>query len=198
MCSGLRDSCGPNTSPTRSERSTWCFPGCAPSPRCCGHRRKSGITATSPGGSSHISSDWPCWSSTTVHSRTEGPPLREPPVRPPFTSRLIAPLLFSLSMPRASSAAPGALHRLARTPPMGRNRWNHFGCDVSEQLVRETADAIVASGMRDAVDQYVVIDDCWQLARHRCSRIVGDSGRCPCSMQPLAAYVHSHGLDFGI
>src|SRR5437016_13961139 len=87
---------------------------------------------------------------------------------------------------------------LARTPPMGWNSWNHFGCDVSAQLVRETADAIVASGMRDAVDQYVVIDDCWQLARHRCSRIVGDSGRCPCSMQPLAAYVHSHGLDFGI
>ncbi|PYP13406.1 MAG: alpha-galactosidase, partial [Gemmatimonadetes bacterium] len=69
-------------------------------------------------------------------------------MRPPFTSRLIAPLLFSLSMPSASSAVQGALHGLARTPPMGWNSWNHFGCDVSEQLVRETADAIVASGMR--------------------------------------------------
>ena len=49
---------------------------------------------------------------------------------------------------------------LARTPPMGWNSWNHFGCDVSAQLIREMADAMVASGMRDAGYQYVVIDDC--------------------------------------
>ena len=54
---------------------------------------------------------------------------------------------------------------LARTPPMGWNSWNHFGCDVSSQLIRETADAMVASGLRDAGYQYVVIDDCWQVAR---------------------------------
>ena len=31
---------------------------------------------------------------------------------------------------------------------MGWNSWNKFGCDVSETLIRETADAMVASGMK--------------------------------------------------
>jgi len=87
---------------------------------------------------------------------------------------------------------------LARTPPMGWNSWNHFGCDVSAQLIRETADAITASGMRDAGYQYVVIDDCWQVARDRSGRIVADSTRFPGGIKPLADYVHSKGLKFGI
>ena len=87
---------------------------------------------------------------------------------------------------------------LARTPPMGWNSWNHFGCDVSAQLIRETADAITASGMRDAGYQYVVIDDCWQVARDRAGRIVADSTRFPGGIKPLADYVHSKGLKFGI
>jgi len=120
-------------------------------------------------------------------------------VRPPFTtSRLIAPLLFSLSMPSASSAVQGALHGLARTPPMGWNSWNHFGCDVSEQLVRETADAIVASGMRDAGYHYVVIDDCWEVARDSSGTLVADSGRFPHGIKALADYVHTRGLGLGI
>jgi len=120
-------------------------------------------------------------------------------VRPPFTtSRLIAPLVFSLSMPSASSAVQGALHGLARTPPMGWNSWNHFGCDVSEQLVRETADAIVASGMRDAGYHYVVIDDCWEVARDSSGTLVADSGRFPHGIKALADYVHTRGLGLGI
>ena len=39
---------------------------------------------------------------------------------------------------------------LALTPPMGWNSWNKFACDVNEKVVRYTADAMVASGMRDA------------------------------------------------
>src|SRR5579859_448331 len=87
---------------------------------------------------------------------------------------------------------------LARTPPMGWNSWNHFGCDVSAQLIKETADAIVASGMRDAGYRYVVIDDCWQVARDRAGKIVADSVRFPGGMKPLADYVHSKGLKFGL
>jgi alpha-galactosidase len=87
---------------------------------------------------------------------------------------------------------------VARTPPMGWNSWNHFGCDVSAKLIKETADAIVASGMRDAGYQYVVIDDCWQVARERAGRIVADSTRFPGGMKPLADYVHAKGLKFGL
>ncbi len=81
---------------------------------------------------------------------------------------------------------------------MGWNSWNHFGCDVSAQLIRETADAMVASGLRDAGYQYVVIDDCWQVARDARGRLVADSTRFPGGMKPLADYVHSRGLKFGL
>src|SRR3989440_7478197 len=122
-------------------------------------------------------------------------------------SRLAKPLLAALLIVpvmapgpgRASRAARAALDNgLARTPPTGWNSWNHFGCDVSAQLIKETADAIVASGMRDAGYRYVVIDDCWQVARDRSGRIVADSVRFPGGMKPLADYVHSKGLKLGI
>ena len=37
---------------------------------------------------------------------------------------------------------------LALTPPMGWNSWNKFGCNVSETLIKEIADAMVSSGMK--------------------------------------------------
>src|SRR4051794_38544232 len=58
----------------------------------------------------------------------------------------------------ASVAAPGSP---ALTPPLGWNSWNSFGCGVTEAQVRQAADAMVSSGMRDAGYQYVVVDDCW-------------------------------------
>jgi alpha-galactosidase len=87
---------------------------------------------------------------------------------------------------------------LAKTPPMGWNSWNKFACNVSEQLIRETADAMVTSGMKDAGYQYVVIDDCWQVSRDDQGNIVPDSKRFPSGMKALADYVHSKGLKFGL
>ena len=89
-------------------------------------------------------------------------------------------------------------NRLARTPPMGWNSWNHFGCDVSERLIEEEADAIAASGMRDAGYRYVVIDDCWQTARDAQGVILADSARFPHGIKALADFVHGKGLAFGI
>ena len=54
---------------------------------------------------------------------------------------------------------------LALTPPMGWNTWNKFACNVSDELVRGMANAMVKSGMKDAGYQYIVIDDCWQVSR---------------------------------
>ena len=96
----------------------------------------------------------------------------------------------------APSRAPGAL--LSPTPPMGFNTWNKFGCDVSEQLIRETADAMAENGMRDAGYRYVVIDDCWQVSRDASGRIVADPQRFPGGMKALAGYVHGKGLKFGL
>jgi alpha-galactosidase len=98
------------------------------------------------------------------------------------------------------ASAPGKLAwmDLARTPPMGWNSWNRFQCDVSETLIKETADAMVTSGMRDAGYLYVVIDDCWQVSRDASGIIVPDAKRFPSGMKSLADYVHSKGLKFGV
>jgi alpha-galactosidase len=103
-------------------------------------------------------------------------------------------LSLALLAPASALAAEG----LALTPPMGWNSWNKFGCDVSETLVKGAADALVASGMKDAGYQYVVIDDCWQVSRDAAGKIVVDEKRFPSGMKALADYVHSKGLKFGI
>jgi len=87
---------------------------------------------------------------------------------------------------------------LALTPPMGWNSWNGFGCNVDEKMVRETADAIVSKGMKDAGYQYVVIDDCWHGERDEQGFIRPDAKRFPSGLKALGDYIHSKGLKFGI
>ena len=89
-------------------------------------------------------------------------------------------------------------NRLARTPPMGWNSWNKFACNVNEQLIREMADGMVTSGMKDAGYVYLVIDDCWQIDRDAQGNILPDPQRFPSGMEALADYVHSKGLKFGL
>jgi len=87
---------------------------------------------------------------------------------------------------------------LSLTPPMGWNSWNKFGCEITETIVEQIADAMVASGMRDAGYQYVVIDDCWQIDRDAQGNIIPDAKAFPHGIQAVADYVHSKGLKFGI
>jgi alpha-galactosidase len=93
---------------------------------------------------------------------------------------------------------PSVSANLALTPPMGWNSWNKFGCNVSEEMIKGMADAMVKSGMKDAGYQYVVIDDCWQVERDKAANIVADPKRFPSGIKALADYVHSLGLKFGI
>jgi alpha-galactosidase len=87
---------------------------------------------------------------------------------------------------------------LAKTPPMGWNSWNKFRCDVSENLIKEMADALVSSGMKEAGYDYIVIDDCWQVSRDSAGKIVADAARFPSGMKALADHIHSKGLKFGL
>ncbi|MCW3846335.1 glycoside hydrolase family 27 protein [Sphingomonas sp. LB-2] len=87
---------------------------------------------------------------------------------------------------------------LASTPQMGWNSWNKFACDIDERLIRETADAMVKTGMKDAGYQYVNIDDCWQGERDADGNIQPDPKRFPSGMKALADYVHGKGLKLGI
>jgi alpha-galactosidase len=88
--------------------------------------------------------------------------------------------------------------KVAMTPAMGWNSWNKFGCNVSEDMIREMADAMVKSGMRDAGYRYIVIDDCWQVSRDSSGNIVPDPKRFSSGIKALADYVHGKGLKFGI
>src|SRR4051812_989289 len=86
-----------------------------------------------------------------------------------------------------------------RTPPMGWNSWNTFGCNINESLIRGMADSIVNSGMKDAGYQYVIIDDCWMNPnRDSSGNLQGDPSRFPSGMKSLGDYLHSKGLKFGI
>src|SRR6202020_20925 len=87
---------------------------------------------------------------------------------------------------------------LALTPPMGWNSWNKFACNVSEDVIRGMADAMVKSGMKDAGYQYVNIDDCWQVSRDPSGNIVPDTQHFPHGMKAVGDYIHSLGLKFGV
>lgn len=88
--------------------------------------------------------------------------------------------------------------KLAPTPPIGWMTWNMFKGDISEQLIKETADAMVESGLRDAGYKYVFIDDLWQGGRDNRNNIIPDPKKFPNGIKALADYVHSKGLKLGI
>jgi len=88
---------------------------------------------------------------------------------------------------------------ISNHPPMGWNSWNHFKCDgLNETVVKEVADSIVANGMKDAGYEYIVLDDCWQIARDEKGKIIVDSIKFPSGIKALADYIHNKGLKFGL
>jgi alpha-galactosidase len=109
----------------------------------------------------------------------------------PFAALLAAAImLFAYPVASAQSA------KLAATPPMGWNSWNHFATKVTDADVRAAADAMVASGMRDAGYIYINIDDSWEGKRDAQGNIHPNS-KFP-DMKALSDYVHSKGLKIGI
>jgi alpha-galactosidase len=96
---------------------------------------------------------------------------------------------------------------LALTPPMGWNHWYTHYNDITEELMRNAAKAMVDSGMADYGYQYVNIDDCWMNApKHYDPKRVGplrdENGNILCNsyfpdMKGLVDYIHSFGLKAG-
>jgi alpha-galactosidase len=99
----------------------------------------------------------------------------------------------------AAAPAQAVANGLALTPPMGFNDWNSFGCSVDEQLIKQTADFFVSSGLKNAGYTYVNIDDCWlNRTRSTDGHLVPDPVKFPDGITGTAAYVHSLGLKLGI
>ena len=123
-----------------------------------------------------------------------------------------APLQFiQAQTPSASSDS-----LLAPTPPMGWNSWDSFGESVSEADIRANAQWM-AQHLKDFGWQYVVVDMGWYVTNHAAGsnaanaqfsldsygRFTPASNPYPSATEdagfkPLADYIHSLGLKFGI
>ena len=98
--------------------------------------------------------------------------------------------------------------RLALTPPMGWNHWYAHYWRITDSLVREAADIMIAKGMADAGYQYVNIDDCWMNSAAstdplRVGPLRDDAGKILPNrhfpdMKSLTEYIHTRGLKAGI
>ena len=96
---------------------------------------------------------------------------------------------------------------LSLTPSMGWNHWYAHYDRVTDKMMRQAADVMVASGMADVGYQYVNIDDCWMNApRQRDPMRVGplrdkDGNILPNKhfpdMKALTDYIHAKGLKAG-
>jgi alpha-galactosidase len=82
---------------------------------------------------------------------------------------------------------------------MGWNPWYRFGCSVTESLARQTADAMVSTGMAAAGYKYLNLDDCWMaLQRDATGTLQADAERFPSGIAALASYAHASGLALGL
>lgn len=105
---------------------------------------------------------------------------------------------------------------IAQTPPMGWNSWDCYGAAVDEPTVRQNA-AYMAEHLQVFGWEYVAVDIQWyqptatshayepfaELTMDEYGRLQPAPGRFPSSaggkgFKPLADYVHSLGLKFGI
>ena len=115
-----------------------------------------------------------------------------------------------------SASASGKALGLAPTPPMGWNSYDAYCGDVTEQEVKENAD-YMAQHMARLGWKYVVVDyywyfshtypnqeqEKWEFNMDSYGRLVPAPNRFPSASQgqgfkPLADYLHSKGLKFGI
>ncbi len=102
---------------------------------------------------------------------------------------------FQLNTP----ATKGYDNGVALTPPMGWSSWNLFREKISEDLIKEIADAMDKSGLKAAGYQFVNIDDCWQSSsRDENGRLQADKITFPSGIKALNDYVNSLGLKLGI
>src|SRR5580658_739162 len=107
-----------------------------------------------------------------------------------IAASLFLPLLVLTSL--TAIAQKPAAPQVALTPPMGWNSWNYFAGKVTDKDIRNAADEIVSSGMKDAGYVYINIDDTWEGERDA-EGVLHTNSKFP-DMKALADYVHSKGL----
>ncbi|MDQ8205677.1 NPCBM/NEW2 domain-containing protein [Pelagicoccus sp. SDUM812003] len=131
------------------------------------------------------------------------------------TSRIL-PLFSALLLTAASLSAEPSHWDFAPKPPLGWNSWDIFGTTITEAQTREQADAMAELLLPSGYD-ILTVDIQWyepnakghhytpgaELSMDEYSRLTPAVNRFPSAaggkgFKPLADYVHSKGLRFGI
>jgi len=120
---------------------------------------------------------------------------------PIFAAALVW-MCFSFPVNPASAQDDLPLHTTlsttAPTPPMGWAGWNRYLCDYDESTIREQADALVSSGMRELGYRYVLIQECIAPRRNPDGTLFIDPVRFPHGLKALVDFIHSRNLKAGI
>ncbi|HWA24711.1 MAG TPA: glycoside hydrolase family 27 protein [Lacunisphaera sp.] len=108
-------------------------------------------------------------------------------------------LQLTLAFVLAVSAYAQKFEGLALTPPMGFNTWNTFASKIDEFMIKETAEAMIKNGMRDAGYVYIVLDDTWSaMERDAQGNLQAHPDKFPSGMKALGDFLHAKGFKFGI
>lgn len=87
---------------------------------------------------------------------------------------------------------------ISPTPLMGWMSWNIFQDKISETNIKEVADLLVSTGLKEAGFNYVLIDDHWHASsRDADGYPVANAEKFPGGMKQLVDYIHSRGLKAG-
>ncbi|KAJ4991051.1 alpha-galactosidase [Stagonosporopsis vannaccii] len=93
----------------------------------------------------------------------------------------------------------GQAKLLNQSPQMGWNSWNAFKLQINSTILKDTADLMISTGLRDAGFKYLVIDDGWQAStRNTDGRQQANTTLFPEGIAEIADYVHNRGLKLGI
>lgn len=95
----------------------------------------------------------------------------------------------------ASKNRPGP----EKPPPMGWNSWNWFGKKINEEIISETIDALVSTGLRDVGYNYIIIDGGWRGDSLNADGTIPENReRFPGGLKYLVDKAHENGLKVGI
>ena len=85
-----------------------------------------------------------------------------------------------------------------RPPMMGWNSWNAYMVDISDSIIMNAADMMIAKGLKEAGYDHVNIDDGYFGYRDSLGYMVPHPVRFPNGMKHVPEYIHSLGMKAGI
>ncbi|OCH95116.1 glycoside hydrolase [Obba rivulosa] len=139
-------------------------------------------------------------SSSATATSVSSPPVSIPTTSVPVTSTPTSTSSVTLTGIAASAPTTPPSKLTGKTPALGWNAWNAYGCEVSEAKVVAAANQFISLGLMDAGYEYINVDDCWSLQSRNSTnqQIVPDTSKFPDGISGVASQVHTLGLKFGI